>query len=76
MENTPRLHNTLVAVLSQHRNWLDLRHLITLDWMMVGLLQSHTISLDAWVPFVHSRAQYAQSRDGSLRCDTNEIFVG
>jgi len=61
MENTPHLHNTLVTVLSQHRNWLDLRHLITLAWMMVGLLQSHTISLDAWVPFIHSRAQYAQS---------------
>jgi len=61
MENTPRLYNTLVAVLSQHRNWLDLRHLKTLAWMMVGLLQSHTISLPEWVPFVHSRAQYAQS---------------
>jgi hypothetical protein len=29
--------------------------------MMVGLLQSHTISLPEWVPFVHSRAQFAQS---------------
>jgi hypothetical protein len=61
MENTPRLYDTLVSVLSQHRNWLDLRHLSTLAWMMVGLLQSHTISLPEWVPFVHSRAQYAQS---------------
>jgi hypothetical protein len=61
MENTPRLYDTLVFVLSQHRNWLDLRHLKTLAWMMVGLLQSHTISLPEWVPFVHSRAQYAQS---------------
>ena len=61
MENTPRLYDTLVAVLSQHRNWLDLRHLKTLAWMMVGLLQSRTISLPEWVPFVHSRAEYAQS---------------
>lgn len=61
MENTPRLYDTLVAVLSQHRNWLDLRHLQTLAWMMVGLIQSHTISLPEWVPFVHSRAQFAQS---------------
>ena len=45
MENTPRLNNTLFAVLSQHRNWLDLRHLKTLAWMMVGLLQSHTLGL-------------------------------
>ena len=61
MENTPRLYDTMVAVLSQHRNWLDLRHLKTLAWMMVGLLQSHTINLPEWVPFVHSRAQFAQS---------------
>ena len=61
MEKTPRLYDTLVAVLSQHRNWLDLRHLKTLAWMMVGLIQSHTISLPEWVPFVYSRAQYAQS---------------
>jgi hypothetical protein len=27
MENTPYLYNTLVLVLRQHRNWLDLRHL-------------------------------------------------
>ena len=61
MENTPRLYDTLVTVLSQHRNWLDLRHLKTLAWMMVGLIHSHTISLPEWVPFVHSRAQFAQS---------------
>lgn len=61
MENTPRLYDTLIDVLSQHRNWLDRRHLQTLAWMMVGLLLSGTISLPEWVPFVHSRAQYAQS---------------
>jgi hypothetical protein len=36
MENTPRLYDTLTGVLSQHRNWLDIRHLKTLAWMMVG----------------------------------------
>ncbi|MGD2207752.1 MAG: transposase [Anaerolineae bacterium] len=61
MENTPRLYDTLITVLSQHRNWFDRRHLKTLAWMMVGLILSGTISLPAWVPFVHSRAQYAQS---------------
>ena len=40
MERTPRLYDTLVHVLSQHRNWLDRRHLKTLAWMMVGLVQS------------------------------------
>jgi hypothetical protein len=61
MENTLRLYDTLVQVLSQHRNWLDIRHLKTLAWMMVGLIQAQVISLSGWVPYVHSRAQYAQS---------------
>lgn len=61
MESTPRLHATIVHVLSQHRNWLDHRHLKTLAWMIVGLLQSQVISLTAWPPYVQSRAVYAQS---------------
>jgi hypothetical protein len=61
MENTPRLYDTLISVLSQHQNWLDRRHLKMLAWTMIGLLLSGTISLPEWVPYVHSRAQYAQS---------------
>jgi Transposase DDE domain len=61
MESTPRLYDTLVHVLRQHQNWLDLRHLKTLAWMTVGLMQSGTISLTAWAPYVHSRAVFAQS---------------
>jgi hypothetical protein len=61
MENPLRLYHTLVRVLRQHRNWLDIRHLKTLAWMMTGLIQAGTISLTAWVPYVHSRAVYAQS---------------
>ena len=61
MEGTPRLYNTLVQVLGQHENWLDRRHLKTLAWMVVGLIQSGNISLTAWVPYVHSRAMFAQS---------------
>ena len=38
MENTPRLYDTLVYVLSQHAQWVDQRHLKTRAWMMVGLL--------------------------------------
>ena len=56
MENTLRLYDTLVQVLSQHRKWLDVRHMKTLAWMMTGL-----INLTQWVPFVHGRAMYAQS---------------
>jgi Transposase DDE domain len=61
MESTPRLYDTLVHILRQHQNWLDLRHLKTLAWMVVGLIQCGKISLTAWAPYVHSRAVFAQS---------------
>ena len=61
MEGTPRLYDTLVAVLSQHQNWVDLRHLKTVAWMIVGLIQSRCSGLTAWAPYVHSRAVFAQS---------------
>jgi hypothetical protein len=61
MENTPSLYETLLRVLGQHSNWLDLRHRKTLAWMMVGLICSKSVSLGAWTPFVVSPAQYAQS---------------
>ncbi|KKL84858.1 hypothetical protein LCGC14_1960530 [marine sediment metagenome] len=61
MENTSRLYDTLVGALSQHQNWLDVRHLKTLAWMMVGLLQSEKIGLTHWIPFVQGRAKLAQS---------------
>ena len=61
MENTPHLYDTLVRVLSQYATWLDQRHLKTLAWMMVGLIQAGGISLTAWAPYVLSRAQDAQS---------------
>jgi hypothetical protein len=59
MESTPRLYETLVHVLSQQANWVDRRHLKTLAWMMVGLIQASVVSLTAWAPYVHSRAVYA-----------------
>jgi hypothetical protein len=61
MESTPRLYATMVEVLTQHQNWVDLRHLKTGAWMLVGLLQSGLVSLTAWAPYVQSRAVYAQS---------------
>src|SRR2546422_662646 len=61
MENTPRLYCELVALLGQPRQWRDRRHLQTFIWMMVGLIHSGCVSLTAWVPFVTSRARYAQS---------------
>src|SRR5215831_9379609 len=77
MENTPHLYNTLVHVLSQHAKWADQRHLKTLAWMMVGLIYSGCISLSAWVPYVVSRAQYAQSTARRFRrwLDNDQIDV-
>jgi hypothetical protein len=77
MENTPYLYDTLVQVLRQHRNWLDLRHLKTLAWMMVGLIHSGSMSLGAWTPFVISRAQYSQSTVRRFRrwLDNDKIEV-
>ena len=77
MENTPYLYVTLLRVLGQHSNWLDLRHRKTLAWMMVGLICSKTVSLGAWTPFVVSQAQYAQSlvRRFSRWLDNNRITV-
>jgi hypothetical protein len=61
MENTPYLYDTLLGVLGQHEKWLDRRHRQTLAWMMLGLICAKTVSLGAWIPFVVSRARYAQS---------------
>lgn len=61
MEGTPRRYDTLVVVLSPHQNWVDLRHLKTLAWMIVGLIQAGRSRLTAWAPYVHSRAALAQS---------------
>jgi len=61
MENTPRLYDTLSRLLRQCQQWLDVRHWKTLTWMVVGLIAAEKVSLTAWVPYVRSRAQYAQS---------------
>lgn len=61
MESTPLLYQKLVEVLGCHQNWLDVRHLKTLAWMIGGLIQSGKIGLGAWVVYVHSRATYAAS---------------
>ena len=61
MKIRSRLYNTTIKILSQHKKWLDVRHMYTLAWMAVGLIKSEKISLTAWIPYVESRAKYAQS---------------
>lgn len=61
MKNAPNLYDTLFQILSQHKHWLDIRHLHTLAWMIVGLIKSKSVSLPEWAIFVDSRAKFAQS---------------
>lgn len=61
MGNAPTLYDTLFQILGQHKHWLDIRHLHTLSWMIIGLLNSKTINLPEWAAFVDSRANFAQS---------------
>ena len=56
-----RLYNTIVGILSQHQNWLDKRHMYTLAWMVVGVIQEESINLTKWIAYAQSRAKYAQS---------------
>lgn len=67
MENSPRLYSELVALCGQPGHWRDVRHLQTLAWMVVGLIQAQGVKLTAWVPFVHGRARYAQSTQRRFR---------
>ena len=67
MENPPRLYSELVALCGQPGQWRDRRHLQTLAWRVVGLIQAEGVKLTAWVPFVQGRAQYAQSTQRRFR---------
>lgn len=60
MNSPSRLYDTMITLLAA-APWRDRRHLSTLAWMVVGLLSSGWIALSEWVPYVHSRAQVAQS---------------
>ncbi len=61
MKIRSRLYITIIKILSQQKKWLDIRHMLTLAWMVVGVIRSEKISLTAWIPYVEGKAQYAQS---------------
>jgi hypothetical protein len=56
----PKLYNTLSSRL-EGLGWQDKRHLQTFVWIVLGLIESSVINLTQWVPFVQSRATFAQS---------------
>jgi hypothetical protein len=57
MEKSPRLYSELMELCGQPGQWHDVRHLQTLTWMVVGLIEAECVNLTAWVPFVQGRAQ-------------------
>ena len=61
MKNTLSTYDTLMTLFEQPTKWLDHRHLKTLVWMVIGLIESGAISLTEWATFTDSRAQFAQS---------------
>lgn len=67
MEKSPRLYSELVELCGQAGQWRDVRHVQTLAWMVVGLIQAECVNLPTWIPFVQSRAQYAQSTQRRFR---------
>jgi hypothetical protein len=67
MEKSPRLYSELLELCGQPGQWRDVRHLQTLAWMVVGLIQAECVKLPAWIPFVQGRAQYAQSTQRRFR---------
>jgi hypothetical protein len=56
-----------MALCGQPGQWRDLRHLQTLAWMVVGLIQAECVNMTTWIPFVHGRARYAQSTQRRFR---------
>jgi hypothetical protein len=68
MAPTSRLYDGLHDYLSQCQDlWRDVRHLQTLCWMMVGMIQSQKIHLNGFGVYVLSRATYAQSHQRRFR---------
>jgi hypothetical protein len=67
MEKSPRLYSELRELLGQPGHWRDVRHVQTFAWMVSGLIQAESVNLTTWVPFVQSRARYAQSTQRRFR---------
>jgi hypothetical protein len=68
MSPTSRLYDALSRYLSQcDIQWHDARHLQTLCWMMIGIIQSQNVHLSGFGVYVVSRAQVAQSHQRRFR---------
>jgi hypothetical protein len=68
MTPTSRLYDALSSYLSQRQiQWRDARHLQTLCWMVIGMIQSQNVHLNGFGVYVEGRAQRAQSHQRRFR---------
>jgi hypothetical protein len=68
MAPTSRLYDALSQYLSQcDIQWQDMRHLKTLCWMIIGMIESQNVHLNGFGVDVISRAQFAQSHQRRFR---------
>lgn len=68
MSPTSRLYDALSRYLRQREiQWQDARHLATLCWMMIGMIESQNVHLNGFGVYVISRAQVAQSHQRRFR---------
>src|SRR4028119_466460 len=68
MAPTSRLYDALSQYLSQCEiQWQDARHLKTLCWMMIGMIESQNMHFNGFGVYVISRAQVAQSHQRRFR---------
>lgn len=52
--------------MGQPSNWAHLSHLKTCVWMIAALIQTGSVNLTRWVPYMPSRGQFAQSKQRRL----------
>lgn len=64
--DAPRLYQAVLAHIQQSL-WNDIRNAHTLAWMVTGLVLSQRSSIPAWLPYIHSRATFAQSSERRVR---------
>jgi len=82
MAVSTQLYNQLLTHLRQYAHYCDLRHLKALAWMVNATIQSGTLSLPEWEPYVNARAQVAQSFErrwqrfmDNPRIDVSAIYI-
>lgn len=68
MTPTSRLYDALNDFLRQSEyQWRDVRHLKTLCWMVIGIVESQSVHLSGFGVYVKSRAKMAQSHQRRFR---------